>query len=112
MIELTNGDWSGEHVSAQHHALEQSKLLERWLKQPAKPDAPVDPDAAGGSSAGSGSVAAAPRLTLDEVAADVLALFTAAKGLSRSVLIASRLQEHRGRNPYGDYDGPDGGWSD
>ena len=83
--------------------MEQSELFKRYVSQ-ALPDSPA-PDAEGdaaaapGSDGGDSGAAAnsTMALTVDAVAAEVLQLFQNAKGMSLSVLVASRLQELRGQ---------------
>jgi hypothetical protein len=92
--------------------MEQSELYKRYVSEavldnPA-PDADGGAAAAPGSDGGDSGDAAGPAVTLtaDAVAAEVLRLFRHAKGMSLSVLIASRLQELRGRHMH-DFAGSD-----
>jgi hypothetical protein len=105
-------DWAcyggGQHAYAQKHATEQSALYKLYVTD-TMADAPV-PASSGGDGAGPSDAAdddaptmAPPALDADTVVAELRKLFTAAKGLSLSVLIASRLQERRG-NAQLDYD--------
>jgi hypothetical protein len=107
-------DWGGlygggRHPYAQNHATEQSAAYKRYVTDAVAEDAPPPPPAAAAAAdddgaAGPSDAAAAAddddvapaALDADVVVAELRALFTAAKGLSLSVLMASRLQERRG----------------
>jgi hypothetical protein len=119
MATATGGEWTRE-LWARTHATEQSKLYKRYVSD-AKADAPPPGAAAasGGDSgagasaspsdSGDGAIAAAAAITATAAAAagpaplsaemlvpELLKLFTAAKGMSHSVLLASQVQERRG----------------
>ncbi len=103
MQEATGGEWSSrapEHVHAKSHALRESALYSEYAvypvaAAPAPPRASAEENGGGASDddddAGAGGTAAG-----DAVAAELLKLFTAAKGLSRSVLLATEAQEEMG----------------
>jgi hypothetical protein len=111
--DATGGEWKaysgGEHVHAQQHATEQSAAYKRYVTDAVAEDAPPPPAAA----AAAADDAAPAALDADVVVAELLKLFTAAKGLSLSVLMASRLQERRGNaQRLGIYPHSDDGGSD
>ena len=88
------------------HAMEQSALFKRYVtKVEAVPDdpAPDADDAAAAAVPGldtGAAVGSAEALTADAVAAEVMQLFQNARGMSFSVLVASRIQELRGRHEF------------
>ena len=93
-------DWGGlygggRHPYAQNHATEQSAAYKRYVTDAVAEDAPP-PAAAAAAAADDDDDVAPAALDADVVVAELLKLFTAAKGMSCSVLMASRLQERRG----------------
>jgi hypothetical protein len=110
-------------VHAKSHALRESALYDQYAVRavadtPAPPRASADnggasDDGAAGTFAGAGVTAPAP-LAADAVAAELLKLFTAAKGLSRSVLLATEMQEQLGvlERQQAEWDPPDEGDED
>jgi hypothetical protein len=99
MHAATGGEWSSrapEHVHAKSHALRESALYSEYAVNPvaaapAPPRASADEDGGASDDDDAGGTAAG-----DAVAAELLKLFTAAKGLSRSVLLATEAQEEMG----------------
>ena len=96
VADATDGEWT-KQPWAQRHALEASPLFQQYVID-AVPDAVA---AADGTSDGAGpsdpAAAEAPAaLTAEMVADEVVALFEQAKGLSLSVLQATRVQARRG----------------
>jgi hypothetical protein len=118
MAGATGGSWqeyAAEHSCARSHAMEQSALYKRHVTDAVAPLPPLPApgaDAADGADGASGSApppaAEEQPYDADAVAAEVAALFEAAKGLSLSVLMASRLQQARGQNKHRRGGGSDG----
>ena len=116
-------DWSYRELWAQTHAKEQSKLFKKFVEDTVSAAFPAPkPAAAGGAAeadgaAGDEAAAAAPPPNIEALAAAAVAtpafaaaiaemtkLLNEAKGLSHSVLMASRLQQGGGYG-YGGYRG-------
>ena len=91
----TGGDWATQPW-AQRHALEASPLFQQFVID-AVPDAVAADATSDGAGPSDPTAAEAPAaLTAEMVATEVAALFEQAKGLSLSVLQATRVQAHRG----------------
>ena len=106
LMRAASDQWSSQPV-AQKHAKSNSALYKRYVTNAVAPAAPDAPDAApadggaGPSEGGAGPSdggAAAPPLDAAAVVQELLTLFQAADGLSRSVMKACEAQERRGQH--------------
>ena len=104
----TGGDW-GTQPWAQRHALETSPLFQRFVID-AVTDAAAAADGAGPSDPAAAEAPAA--LTAEMVADELVTLFEQAKGLSLSVLQATRVQARRGAMGMDEFMQPGGEGSD